>query len=1007
MTECCDIIIEVIEGPIVEIDITITPTVIVEISGSQGLTGPPGPAGPSGASLWGSITGTLSSQTDLQSALNAKQNLLGYTPENVSNKSSDLTASTFKYPTVNAVLAGLASLAASCVPYTGANANVNLGAHSITANLFIGTFAGDGGGIYDLRSSNFSINSDIDFGMYGLTAASITSTGGINITPASGFANFTAKIPASSDFGQFEFQDENGTYRSYFGYIGTTAGFGARDGTTEFGSNGTDITFRPNETELMRLTVGGNIYVSSPTDDGSGFKLQAPTISASTGFWAGAIPSFSQINPPSTQIFANDGNNALVVASNQDGASGGVAIQPTATSNGAGYAQIQGTNSFLNAVDGLCFNPQGGNIIIGGFSEDGTGSLLQVAGSASLSGALQIQPNGSAGFGVYATFGDDSYFANVQTELFLVTSRDTAESQNLAHFDSENASSRSGFILSNSGNNQPWYQNHLGFFVNGTSFVNLYYPTAIGSITDAGKIVLNAQSNANLLTEMVLGSYNNIPISMYHGDSNGNYTIDMTWNIAGAGGWQSAQGKLAVNGSGNITKINNVFTSFPSSQGGANTFIKNDGAGNLSWASIVSGVSSVSNSDGTLTISPTTGAVVASLNLAHANTWTAEQKITLTTEQFRIGYDASNFTKFIVGSSSGLTITPGVDGTSAFNFTKSDGTTSILKIDSTNGRLGVGMTPSAPVSILGAGTSTNKTFEVFGGGGSPYNTFSVTDNGTIALGNVNANVASILPNVSVNGTSRTLRFLNSTVTTNEGFQFYNSALATNLLTIQQGGAIVAGASAAASTFQIFGASSSSTPIISVTPTGADNVANSAVVQFNSRALFGYDGGNTAALIQGGTSKAVIIQTNGANTRAVFNAGGGGTFSGGNYNFTGGNVGSNVASPLASFHAIAITEQSRSGYDANNFFSTVVGLTGSTTFSLTGSTTTPVFTFSNKVNLSNPVNLKNYTVATLPTGVRGDIAYVTDALAPSYLATIVGGGVIVTPVFYNGTNWVAT
>lgn len=34
-------------------------------------------------------------------------------------------------------------------------------------------------------------------------------------------------------------------------------------------------------------------------------------------------------------------------------------------------------------------------------------------------------------------------------------------------------------------------------------------------------------------------------------------------------------------------------------------------------------VSSVSNSDSTLTISPTTGSVVASLNLAHANTWTA------------------------------------------------------------------------------------------------------------------------------------------------------------------------------------------------------------------------------------------------------------------------------------------------------------------------------------------------------------------------------------------------
>lgn len=39
-------------------------------------------SGGSGSSSWGSITGTLSSQTDLQSALNAKQNSLGYTPLN-------------------------------------------------------------------------------------------------------------------------------------------------------------------------------------------------------------------------------------------------------------------------------------------------------------------------------------------------------------------------------------------------------------------------------------------------------------------------------------------------------------------------------------------------------------------------------------------------------------------------------------------------------------------------------------------------------------------------------------------------------------------------------------------------------------------------------------------------------------------------------------------------------------------------------------------------------------
>lgn len=60
-----------------------------------------------------------------------------------------------------------------------------------------------------------------------------------------------------------------------------------------------------------------------------------------------------------------------------------------------------------------------------------------------------------------------------------------------------------------------------------------------------------------------------------------------------------------------------------------------------------------------------------------------------------------------------------------------------------------------------------------------------------------------------------------------------------------------------------------------------------------------------------------------------------------------------------------------------------------------------------VILNSPARLKAYTVATLPAGVQGQVAFVTDALAPTFLATVVGGGAVVTPVFYNGTNWVGS
>lgn len=48
----------------------------------------------------------------------------------------------------------------------------------------------------------------------------------------------------------------------------------------------------------------------------------------------------------------------------------------------------------------------------------------------------------------------------------------------------------------------------------------------------------------------------------------------------------------------------------------------------------------------------------------------------------------------------------------------------------------------------------------------------------------------------------------------------------------------------------------------------------------------------------------------------------------------------------------------------------------------------------------------YTVATLPAGTIGMKAYVTDATSPTYLATLVGGGAVVSPAFYNGTHWVS-
>ena len=48
----------------------------------------------------------------------------------------------------------------------------------------------------------------------------------------------------------------------------------------------------------------------------------------------------------------------------------------------------------------------------------------------------------------------------------------------------------------------------------------------------------------------------------------------------------------------------------------------------------------------------------------------------------------------------------------------------------------------------------------------------------------------------------------------------------------------------------------------------------------------------------------------------------------------------------------------------------------------------------------------FTVATLPAGLVGDLARVTDANAPSVGSTVTGGGATNALCWYNGTSWTA-
>jgi len=107
-----------------------------------------------------------------------------------------------------------------------------------------------------------------------------------------------------------------------------------------------------------------------------------------------------------------------------------------------------------------------------------------------------------------------------------------------------------------------------------------------------------------------------------------------------------------------------------------------------------------------------------------------------------------------------------------------------------------------------------------------------------------------------------------------------------------------------------------------------------------------------------------------------------------------------------------TVQINAGVTASGSTSTTIiganGAVGSTAnITIGGGSSTSTITLTGSTVCTGTLRLKGYTVATLPTaGTAGRVAYVTDALAPAFLVAVAAGGAVVTPVFDNGTAWVA-
>ena len=146
-----------------------------------------------------------------------------------------------------------------------------------------------------------------------------------------------------------------------------------------------------------------------------------------------------------------------------------------------------------------------------------------------------------------------------------------------------------------------------------------------------------------------------------------------------------------------------------------------------------SGVSSVANSDGSLTVSPTTGAVISSLNVGHANTWTALQTfsaLTLTgivsgTQVSCLGLNASNSVVFSAGAcgAGGAGVSSLNSLTGALNITAGANITvtpsgSNIQISSTGGGGGLLIT-RAQIPSTNTGATAQLTLTGYSGASDP------------------------------------------------------------------------------------------------------------------------------------------------------------------------------------------------------------------------------------------------------------------------------------------------
>jgi hypothetical protein len=299
-----------------------------------------------GGAIWGGITGTLSDQTDLQDALDAKFD--------------DPTGTTSQYLRGDGSLATFPSLT-GFVPYTGATTNVDLGTHRILAQNATIASSGSGDTVTLNHSSGSGIGLNITKGGSGEGLYVNKTSGSGNAATIIGTLNATSLVKSGGTSSQFLKADGSVDSTTYVGGSGTSGQVAYWNGTSS--QTGSNNLF------WDTVTQGGTLLARGAQ---GGFRIG--NYSAASG--VGAIWNQS--------VTANNTNYILASSANEVSIQGPTSLYFQIGTSATTYARIFSTGNFA-LQNGGTFTDGGQRLQVQG------DAFIKGSGATSATTALQIQ----------------------------------------------------------------------------------------------------------------------------------------------------------------------------------------------------------------------------------------------------------------------------------------------------------------------------------------------------------------------------------------------------------------------------------------------------------------------------------------------------------------------------------------------------------------------------------------------------------------------------------------